>query len=352
MKRAQMHLQFTWIFVLIAGFAFLFFFITLTYKAITGSSSAEEHQIITTLQARLKDLRNTGDIGTTLSFPHTTFTITCSATPPQTTLRLGGARADLRTVTLFSPRRLSGTRFPAAAKPLKTGFLADTPIYLVDEEHGYHFLTDPEGIATTLARALPNQTRIWLYDDQNDISYPSLPYHRIVAANTESRPFQKEDLPTPATPSTRTNITALIITPTPDSYPQPLQGVSQLTYYAFQNGAWHETGTSYAYTTPLLLGAVLSSDARAYQCQAQKTLSRLATQAQLYYDETTAISSALATRGSHCSTKYNNILQNLLSIRDNAKLTKENLNILKDQTTLLKRAHKDVTELLGCPYIY
>ncbi|NJL43809.1 MAG: hypothetical protein HC945_00575 [Nitrosarchaeum sp.] len=330
-------MQFTWIFALVAGITFLAFFIYLAGGMLDQNEDARDVAIIANLESKLKEMRSSKATSTQIKGFGKDITIICEQAQQRSELRIGSLSKDTRTLALYAPHNIKGQQLTLHTRPIQTPFLADTALYITDEQHRYHFLSEPTGIAQELHENLHNLTSTY------GITAPqgNFPTRQILISTPRQR-----FLPTDITIPPRTGNGAVIITPQDQTDPE---GISTVTYY-------EGTGTGFipGPTLPVLgragmLAAIFSEDAETLACAQSKSLSRIATVAAIHLKQATAMQNDLQAQSNRCAGAYFDILSSLRAIENAAKTS--DLQTLSTQAQTLKRAHNDL-QLQDCPHVY
>lgn len=348
MTRAQLSMQFNWIFVLVAGISFFIFFIMIARSNIISGQQGDALAIADALESTFKDMRASREAGRLLDdLPHIEIDMLCDGSGTRMIVGESGAEKDLRTLLLFAPERLYDDELAIFTQPLDIPFPVDNLLYLTDLDHEYLFIDDAAGYAQRMHHAMPNISAAHV-SGAADVRFGGLPHYTIIAFDRHDNPLN----PAAIKPSAGSEVVLIVFEEQPYTGSDLLSSIAKVKFYRGHPDLVL-VGESMALTMPMMIGAAMAGSKERYECLLSPALERVATQSSLVLERSEAIGERLRELNSPCAPYYANVENGVRSILDDAQeATLQNaLRELATHQRMLDEVQHDLS-IMRCPLVY
>ena len=268
-KKSQVDIQFNWIFVMIAGFIILLFFIGIVTKQkdlskmeISSSKATELRSIITAAQVST----DTKDV---IDLPDIYIEFVCDANDVSQFRVQGAASINLPTEAVFSPDLIQGEKIITKAVDFSAPFKITNLLFLTSPDIRYIFVFESNDFAQSIFNKMPAD----IYKEQ------------IIPSALQSIKNNKNY-----------KVKFIFFDAVPSSVPQKLadmpnkdvsaitlsQTSSVINFYKKQGAFFVLEGNSFHLADSMLSGAIFSENKEYYECAMRKVFRRFIIVSSIY----------------------------------------------------------------------
>ncbi len=261
-KKAQISIQFNWLFVLIVGGIIIFFFITLISSRTKIASTEEANDLVHNLDTVFTTIKTDTDSSEEHSIHKAELELVCSYDPYgrvyDTHLCVQNlCPIDIRPDAMFGPNRIYGDKVYTWTKKWQLPFDVTTMIYLASERTLFVFVGTEPNIETLYEEfddhTLYKKTRVSLI---NQLDVSGFDRYVIISAV----PVDYNDIKSSLQSKSHVRI---------------ISNLEESGTVGFQGPDDNSVRPAEYYTRALLWGAIFAEDAPTYECTRQKALDRL-----------------------------------------------------------------------------
>lgn len=255
-KKAQVAIQFNWIFVIIAGALILLFFIGIVSK----QKDISERGIATEKTLQLDSIFTATEISTgAIQDFYSPLEIEFECEGRASSFFIQGRPRDLPIEVVFAPDKIGGD-IQAWALDLSVPFRVTNFLYLTSKRNRNYFVgADPMGVYELLDPQI-NKEKVQL-DDVGSMVDKRDDKVKFIFFNQDSLPSVPSDLDYMA----NNDVTAINI-----------RDDGTIDFYEKDNlGQFKPLGTSFTITDETLLGAIFTQNKESYECTLRKAFERL-----------------------------------------------------------------------------
>lgn len=336
MVKAQIDVQFNWVFILIAGAIILSFFVgaAVWYKNIQEQKITSK--IVVDLDSLLKTAQESPRTARTTTIPDVTLSFTCSLDCNEygcaSDFSGGGISRATETEIIFAHYTLSGTQLITWALEWDMPFKIANFLYVTSDTIRYIIIYDDEHSALAYAvnsllseNSYLTKETIKITDDFS-ITNKNDAYVRIISF--------AEDLPRQTIEDAfGTGNTWDIITVT---------GSEDRGTVIYNDGEVSYTGL------PLLIGALFSPNKEFYLCNLQKAILQADIVSDVYATRTAALYDSFSAHKEYCTYYYDETIQEAIKEIPHAL---ENNEDVTEYAEILEQAN-NYAVMKGCPRLY
>lgn len=270
-KKSQISIQFSWIFILIAGAIILIFFIGIIYKQKAVSETRLAGTVATDLEAILTGARiSTGTVNV-IQIPKIEATFTCDEMGDSwfgVDWEKTGIKKSLPIEVVFAPNLIKGKELITWALDFSAPFKVTNFLYLTSPEIRYIFVNPDEEIYEDFPEETTKEEVLTMagISDKNNYKVKFIFFDQ--APGTVPAPLQH--MP-------NKDITAIKITG------------KTIEFFEKENSRFKSTGQTFYITKPMLYAAIFAEDKIYYECNLKKAFKALNIVATVYADRETTL---------------------------------------------------------------
>lgn len=274
-KKAQVDIQFNWIFVMIAGFLILLFFIGIVVKQkdlskmeISSSKATELRGIITSSQVST-DTKNAIDL------PDISIEFVCDSKDVSQFRVQGAASINLPTEPVFSPDLVQGEKIILKAVEFSAPFKITNLLFLSSPDIRYIFVFD-QNTADDFALSLYNKMPADIYKEK--ISYSQLSNlkdnknYKVKFIFFDISKDLIPKIPEKLDSMSNKDISAVSVSGTG----------SKIDFFKKQGSSFVYDGSSFYLDDSMIYGSIFSESRESYECNMRKVFKRFAFVASVY----------------------------------------------------------------------
>ncbi|MGE0793152.1 MAG: hypothetical protein AB7V77_03175 [Candidatus Woesearchaeota archaeon] len=347
-KKAQVEIQFNWIFVIIVGMVFLGFFLMM----LISQSSSNEQKVSITLtrnfQAIIDSVSQQSDVLNEYNFPAPfTYSLECNDERGLYNYKLNDVKvADIKYDIIFSPTEMKGRNiFPITRKwdlPNSQGFSVTNFLYLSNDFQGYIFINSSSDDMKKLYTYFPENKNVHLSTNSNNFENYNYDNYNFITLFDDVK-NEKIDIPNQVQGK---NNRYVVINPLDvnDIFKigEACVFENQIDLIIFQQSTQpfkNECKIDGEHTTYLgeasLYGIIFSDDIQTYECMMNKAFQKLRLTAILQYNKITYYSDSMERNTNSDVLKCKQYLELLSDIESPKKLLTELSNPEKSTTESL-----------------
>jgi hypothetical protein len=333
MKRAQLNLQFNWIFVLIVGAIILAFFLLVIRYQTSGADIELAAEIVKNLETVVKSTEQVEGSLKELSIPDVKIEFVCEREGISFYDIGSGGRKDIPYDIIFTQGELRGRELISWTQSWDVPFRIAMFQYLTTNNAKFVIVNDGAGPkAEELFGILPSNITKEVIEQTEDVEDDNHDFYKIIHFEGEVlSPEQYDELP-----EERVNIITIDAN-TLDSYGEIF---------------FNKEGEHITYLKKeMLLGAIFSEDAEFYECTMNKAYQRMKTLMVLNYNRTENLSNEIT--DTKCSALYLWNLEDtnrILSLIDNPEY--DNVMEMYEKSERIARTNQNLIRGKSCPLIY
>jgi len=360
-KKAEVEVQFNWIFILIAGGLILALFATMVLYQKKNSDYKSNANLLNHMQGLLSGARISSGTDYTIMMPSITLQIECDR------YKIKGSGLEGKRLTnwvFFGMSEQSGNTVYMASRPWMSPYLVDYILYITSDDVHYTIIEGAEGsgyqrFAEELSDALPKNTKQDIITDPTMMIDRGQKTERMVTfgiknVNTVYGKTQPKNLIDKGKSISLINI----LTPT------DIDGAGKFEYWEFDNtlGWVHIKAADGAYMDlATLMGAVFADHnslyGNLYQCNMDKLFNRLGFISKIYQAKSEIyMGQAVQKQSTYpCSSFYDpSNIGAILSALNKTNSTNINMNTMESiQNEAENLKNKNLRlQSMGCPSIY
>jgi hypothetical protein len=281
MRRAQLDVQFNWIFVLIAGAVILALF----FKVANTQRQLSEDKAAISLQNNF-DAEATSALqskGTIQAISMPTLGLHFDCTDCTCVIKFGRFSVPFDDRSIFTPNMVDGANAQLWTLDWKAPFRVTNTLYITNDLVKYYFV-GAGALEDHIQSQLPAQVNAEFIADTSKIIPQN--ENRVVIVFVDGNPSQI-DRSIPSRFGRKTDVHGLSIDSTTNT----------VTFYKSAKGKFVDDGTQGYFGDPLLFGAIMAQDNEAYTCNVRTSLIRLQGVAMTYMTRANELSN---TEGAIC----------------------------------------------------
>lgn len=261
--RAQITINLTWIFALIAGIVVFGMIIGFSNTQREESDLTTSFSVLEHIDTQIRTLAKTKNTFSEIETVKASLEIVCDL-PDQSVLMLKNSQnaKPIRYQAIFSPEELTGNTFLAWTQEWMLPTSIDTFLYLSNKEVLFLIFNDSSGEYKKFLKEFPEKFPLVIFNTQNLTNFKKTGYdeYKFLLFGVEPQDIGTWNL----------NFDGDLSLVTFSS----LKGYGGIKFYEFQN-TWVETGkTAYA-GDALMYGAAFSENSQHYNCSREKAFFRL-----------------------------------------------------------------------------
>ncbi len=351
-RKAQIEIQFNWIFVFIVGAIILGFFIFIVKSQLKASDDEMAVNSIKKLQSVIASSERASDTFKTIIIPRSNIQFNCEPgqdTPAFTNFEIEKPRVvqDTEFNILFAPHKISGNQLYTWTLDWKVPYRIGYFLMISNRKHKYVVVNNTKpGLARTLFKLLPNNLTKEIWHDPIDIknhNYKSTRFIFFADPNVDNYVLD--------TSFKDQEVSAINI------QSSSLDGLGEIEFFKLDGQKFKRDTALPFLEFPSIAGAIFSADADVYKCNMQKALERLKVMNQIVLRRLNNISYVLDEQvkpNTHfCSdTYYYTSIISTNEINKNIKFAKDNLTVINNHATLMKLDNDFITKGENCAFIY
>ena len=334
-RRAQLSIQFHWLFILIVGAIVLVFFFTIIHHQQQASDAERASDLIVSLDAVFSSAQHAENAVQTFFIPGLDIELMCEDNQSRYFIE-GASPVPTTFDPIFSSTHLSGRSLRSWSLTWSAPYPVIPLLFLTDDRTIFLFVSDNHrGIVAHLYHSFPqNWSALFLSRDEfsaSEDSFSSLYRRKVIITDINDLSTSLRDA--------------------------SFRFVGDFSSSAPSQVLFKDAGSSsqeyvWVYGEPLLWGAIFSENPEFYRCNVQKVLSRLKTLSSLLELRTRSLSNDMVLTSCYdYLLSADNSLQVLsqgvsLSDQESAFQT------IAEQVYLLSSLQKRIERGTLCPYIY
>jgi hypothetical protein len=344
-KKAMIDIQFSWIFVVIAGALFLLLFVSLI-----GSQKKQADQVINAELLKKLDTLVTGSTSSFESFkevdlPKVQLQFACNE-EGNSYIGLGkGVSVPTPHQAIYAFPEFTASKLFLFTDNYATGYDVMPVLYISAESIEYVFLnysTQGIDIGAIAAMFPPNNTVI--VDVADFPNYKSTTAETIIVSVDNSNINLPDDVPYSS---------AYLVNIAPDQLTPDTGTVSFYHYNSIGIIPAHEVGVDIEvayYSNAMLKGAIVSADQTSYECTSKKLLARQKILAGLALNRSLGLQAS--EMADDCKLAYSEIINVLPQLNNNTFLVQNNMTAISKASTTLRLKNEDLLRGNRCPLLY
>ncbi|MFC1691545.1 hypothetical protein ACFL0W_05185 [Nanoarchaeota archaeon] len=292
-RKAQIQMQFNWVFVAIIGAIIIIFFMSIVQKQKASSDITLSHGILSQIDAVATGAGVSIGTSNELEMPNMDFIFQCDSGScsgygcPSTysVENFPGVSNSYETDTIFSPSKISGNNLITWSQDFSIPFRVTNFLYLTGDQMKYYIVhSGPDTPAKSLNASLPKHMNkeIVKASDVSTLLNKNNYKVRFIYINggTPTVPTELEDMPDE-------DVTALTIASS------GTDNVWDVTFYKKSTSSFISSdpyGLSHALTNASLFGAIFSDSRDIYECNMKKAFARARLVSSVYHNRTEELS--------------------------------------------------------------
>lgn len=289
-KKAEMEVQFNWIFILVVGAIILIFFITVVYSQKKGSEEKLNIKVLTDIDAII----TTAQVGTKtahlLTIPKLDIRFECTEDCLcEYFVRGAASRKQYRDKIIFSQNYLQGTRLVTWSYDWNLGFRIMNFLYLTNPQVRYVIYDNPlddPNFAEELDKTLPDESNKEVVESFNGFTDKNNYKVRFIFFDESGYTNNVDSIY-----DLTGNVTAVVIKMTEHDEDDILNGYGTVTYYDSEDS----DGTIVNFIGKAsLLGTILNEYPEGYNCQMNNAIKRLNYIADVYSGRAEALTTSVS----------------------------------------------------------
>ncbi len=333
-KKADVEIQFNWIFVLIAGAVILFFFVSIINTQKKTSEEKLAQTSLTNLESILMGAETTPGTLHAIETPNIDTKFDCNS------YYVGSTKKDIKDSVVFAPDLVKGKQMQVLTLNFDMPFRITNFVYVTHPNIRYIFVYNESDLGSKklfeqVNSTLPDNFKREVYKSTD--SLPSTPNNnykvKVVFFYQPANPFNLSNL--------GRDVKALAINPS--------QANQSIIFYNFTA----QKGWSYYLNTSTLIGAIFAEDKAVYDCATSKALKKTNIASQIYQKRTEMLmanfSSPHPCNGHYSNT--NSSLEFIISYSSGLELNKGTLDTITSQANAIKPENMNLI-YKSCPTIY
>ncbi|MBU0665814.1 MAG: hypothetical protein KKB65_01435 [Nanoarchaeota archaeon] len=328
MKKAQIAIQFNWIFIFIVGAIILAFFLVVIKSQTTESNAEVAAELINNLETIIKTSQQSKGSFKSLSLPTVTIGFTCEEDISFFELKESSYKKDNPFDIIFAPEEISGNNLFMWSLEWKLPYPVAHFQYLTNNRIKYVIIDDTSSFAEELNKTLPKNITKSFISSNEAVVDQNYDHYRIIYFDTKPTNIN--------TPEKKTSYLNVTVSGTNiDSY-------GELEFF---NGNKDSLGKNKFLKLESLLGAVFSNTEEFYNCTMKKAFERLNIINSVHNNRANNLSQSQI--DSTCKILYLTTEQAILTTLE-----------LKDAHTIyinaqdIKKYNEDLMRGKNCPLIY
>jgi len=336
-KKADIEIQFNWIFILIAGAVILLFFISIINNQKKVSDEKIAHISLTNLESILMGAETIPGTLHTIETPNVDIKFDCN------NYYIGNTKKDIKDSVVFAPSLIKGKQMQVLTLDFDMPFRITNFVYVTHPNIRYIFVyndsdNDSKKLIKEINSTLPDNFKREIYSnlpdplqDKNNYKIKVVFFYNLTNIPNQIKSAGKD-------------IGIVIVDPT--------QASKEIKFYNLTNNNFVQAGNSYYFDTSTLIGAIFSENMQEYNCTIQKALKKTNIVSKIYEKRVEKLINDY-NELSTCYTDYENANKTIGYIKNAANdgLVESTIQNIVSYANNLKETNTDLI-YKSCPTIY
>lgn len=297
MNKRAFEIQFSWLFVLVAGAAILLFFAGIIIKQKNISEISSKATVLKSIEAIITGTSVSTDTTNIISVANSNIEIGCNR------VSLGEISKQYQNLILFAPSIVKGDKIITQTLAFNEPYRAINFLFMTSSQVMY-ILIGSNDVAKLVNKTLPSEMKKDFYESELQIKNSNnYKVKFVMFGNIKDTELLKEFEKLPDTDVTEVRV---------DGDKEK----GNLEFYQKNGNSWQLKGTSIYIGKASLIGAIYADTIDAYECSMQNSFTRLNFVTQVYIDRTTELMQNVAksNKEMQCNQFYQNALNHLNKI--------------------------------------